>query len=36
MGHVAVRGDLTVTDPARFKAADPPSVRARLLDWLGW
>ena len=32
--HVAFRGDLTVTDPAEFTAAD--SFLARLYDWLGW
>jgi hypothetical protein len=32
--HVAFRGDLTVTDPAKFTATDSPW--ARLYDWLGW
>ena len=32
--HVAFRGDLTVTDPAEFKAAD--TFLARLYNWLGW
>src|SRR5262245_17510754 len=32
--HVAFGGDLTVTDPAEFTAAD--SFLARLYGWLGW